>query len=183
MPFAHKSLAGCLQLSGYESTVHERVSIQCVPRAPDGNAAARLSGELSLHAYRRPYPGAEASAREHSCLHISHANGADAFHTGTRGSDAMFSTFGLLPSVHTMRPCPTLIHQALWNPPGGRSPTYSYVYPNLMINRYGAWMDTNVVQPTGAATCTVRFDWWLDPRLAGDADTVQQERILPVVTF
>ena len=49
-----------------------------------------------------------------------------------------------------------------------------FVFPNLMINRYGQWMDTNVVRPTGPTTCTVRFDWWLEPRLAGDAATVQQ---------
>jgi hypothetical protein len=50
------------------------------------------------------------------------------------------------------------------------------VFPNLMINRYGPWMDTNVVQPTSPTSCTVRFDWWLEPRLAGDSDTVRQVR-------
>lgn len=29
---------------------------------------------------------------------------------------------------------------------GGNS-VYAYLYPNLMINRYGPWMDTNIVMP------------------------------------
>ena len=57
---------------------------------------------------------------------------------------------------------------------GDRAPAYVFVFPNLMINRYGPWMDTNVVQPTSPTTCTVRFDWWLEPRLANDDDVVQQ---------
>ena len=26
---------------------------------------------------------------------------------------------------------------------------YAYLYPNMMINRYGPWMDTNIVVPKG----------------------------------
>ena len=29
----------------------------------------------------------------------------------------------------------------------GSSSVYAYLYPNMMINRYGPWMDTNVVIP------------------------------------
>lgn len=29
----------------------------------------------------------------------------------------------------------------------GKSSVYAYLYPNMMINRYGPWMDTNVVIP------------------------------------
>ena len=63
----------------------------------------------------------------------------------------------------------------------GRSPAYIFVYPNLMINRYGSWMDTNVVRPAGPATCSVRFDWWLDPGHANDADAVRQVRPQTVI--
>ena len=31
-----------------------------------------------------------------------------------------------------------------------------------MINRYGPWMDTNVVTPTGPNTCVVHFDYFLE---------------------
>lgn len=65
----------------------------------------------------------------------------------------------------------------------GRSPAYVFVYPNLMINRYGSWMDTNVVRPTGPATCTVRFDWWLDPRHVDNADTIRQVSPAYVAVF
>ena len=48
VPFAHKSLAAGLELGGYASTMHERVSIQRVAPASDGGA--RLSGVLSRYA-------------------------------------------------------------------------------------------------------------------------------------
>ncbi len=44
-------------------------------------------------------------------------------------------------------------------------------------------MDTNVVRPTGPATCTVRFDWWLDPRHVDNADTIRQVRPAYVAVF
>ena len=38
---------------------------------------------------------------------------------------------------------------------------YLFHYPNLCINRYGKWMDTNVVwpHPTNGQECFVDFDW------------------------
>ena len=49
---------------------------------------------------------------------------------------------------------------------GGAS--YVFLYPNFMINRYGPWMDTNLVVPTGPETCVVVFEYWLETeRLRG----------------
>jgi len=39
---------------------------------------------------------------------------------------------------------------------------YVYHYPNLMINRYGSWMDTNIVYPNGPDNCIVDFEWYYD---------------------
>merc|ERR1712216_811412 len=44
----------------------------------------------------------------------------------------------------------------------GDSALYAFVYPNLMINRYGPWMDTNVVTPIGPNTCVVHFDYFVE---------------------
>ena len=44
---------------------------------------------------------------------------------------------------------------------GGRS-HYAYVFPNLMLNRYGPWLDTNAVRPTGNNTCDVVYDYYLE---------------------
>ncbi len=44
-----------------------------------------------------------------------------------------------------------------------REALYVWIYPNLMINRYGPVMDTNVVTPTGPETCRVDFDWYFEP--------------------
>jgi choline monooxygenase len=64
---------------------------------------------------------------------------------------------------------------------------YIYQYPNLCINRYGKWMDTNIVWPIGPHECAVQFDWYVDPSIANDeslvekciedSDRVQQEDI------
>ena len=45
---------------------------------------------------------------------------------------------------------------------------YAFIYPNIMINRYGPWMDTNVVVPLSQERCRVDFDWWIDQDLAHD---------------
>lgn len=46
----------------------------------------------------------------------------------------------------------------------GASALYGFVYPNVMLNRYGAWLDTNTVYPTGPRTCVVVFDYFVDPQ-------------------
>ncbi len=68
----------------------------------------------------------------------------------------------------------------------GDGAIYAYVYPNLMLNRYGAALDTNVVIPRGPSRCTVLFDFWYDARVDATAieqsvaqtDVTQQEDIL-----
>ena len=42
-----------------------------------------------------------------------------------------------------------------------------FLYPNFMINRYGPWMDTNLVVPTGPETCVVVFEYWLETERLG----------------
>ncbi len=37
---------------------------------------------------------------------------------------------------------------------------YAWIYPNLMINRYGPMMDINRVTPLGPNRCRVDFDWY-----------------------
>jgi choline monooxygenase len=45
---------------------------------------------------------------------------------------------------------------------------YAFVHPNFMINRYGPWMDTNLVLPLGHDRCEVVMEYWLDPAAGGD---------------
>ncbi|KAH6837914.1 choline monooxygenase [Perilla frutescens var. hirtella] len=54
----------------------------------------------------------------------------------------------------------------------GRKAFYAFVYPNFMINRYGPWMDTNLVLPMGPWKCQVIFDYFLDGSLMGDSDFI-----------
>ena len=54
------------------------------------------------------------------------------------------------------------IEQAMWCCADGRGPTYAFVYPNIMINRYSMWTGTILVNPTGPSTCDVYMDYWVD---------------------
>ncbi len=45
---------------------------------------------------------------------------------------------------------------------------YAWVYPNLMLNRYGNMMDINVVVPLSTESCRVIFDWYAEPGLSED---------------
>ena len=65
---------------------------------------------------------------------------------------------------------------------------YIFQYPNIMINRYGKWMDTNIVWPLNENECVVDFVWSVDKSLLGDqakniqdslkqSDQVQQEDV------
>jgi choline monooxygenase len=45
---------------------------------------------------------------------------------------------------------------------------YAFCYPNLMINRYGPCLDTNLVLPVAPDRCRVVFDFWFAPERASD---------------
>ncbi|KAL7599602.1 hypothetical protein Lser_V15G26990 [Lactuca serriola] len=45
---------------------------------------------------------------------------------------------------------------------------YAFIYPNFMVNSYGAWMNTNLVLPLGPRRCKVIFDYFLDASLKDD---------------
>lgn len=64
----------------------------------------------------------------------------------------------------------------------GNAALYAYVFPNLMINRYGRCLDINLVRPTGPETCEVIFDWYFEDDRPGEpidraASVAQSERV------
>ncbi|MCA9797901.1 MAG: hypothetical protein KC910_39115, partial [Candidatus Eremiobacteraeota bacterium] len=50
----------------------------------------------------------------------------------------------------------------------GGGALYGWLYPNIMLNRYGPVLDVNVVYPTGPRTCRVLFDYWFTPDALAD---------------
>ncbi|KAL0302403.1 UNVERIFIED_CONTAM: Choline monooxygenase, chloroplastic [Sesamum angustifolium] len=56
----------------------------------------------------------------------------------------------------------------------GSKALYAFVYPNFMINRYGPWMDTNLVLPLGPQKCQVIFDYFLDVSLKDDSAFIEK---------
>jgi choline monooxygenase len=51
---------------------------------------------------------------------------------------------------------------------------YTLVYPNLLINRYGNWVDSFWVIPTGPTSCHITVDYWLAPE---DAAQISEETL------
>ncbi|KAG1363532.1 putative Choline monooxygenase, chloroplastic [Cocos nucifera] len=50
----------------------------------------------------------------------------------------------------------------------GSKAGYAFIYPNFMVNRYGPWLDTNLIIPLCFAKCQVIFDYFLDYSLLDD---------------
>jgi choline monooxygenase len=59
----------------------------------------------------------------------------------------------------------------------GSGALYAWIYPNLMLNRYGPVLDTNLVFPTGPETCRVIFDFFFDREAIADPETFIRESI------
>lgn len=51
---------------------------------------------------------------------------------------------------------------------------YLFHYPNLCVNRYGRWMDTNIVWPDGVDKCIVEFEWFVNKDFAGNSDYIDE---------
>jgi len=81
---------------------------------------------------------------------------------------------------HVIQSCGGLANQS--GRVGDRA-KYLWTHPNFCANRYGPWLDTNWVIPTGPNTCTVVFDYFHHgelpqadlAELLAASDKVQQE--------
>jgi choline monooxygenase len=57
----------------------------------------------------------------------------------------------------------------------GPGALYAWLYPNLMINRYGPMMDTNLVVPVAPDRCEVQYHYFVDPDVQNlDSDFVER---------
>ena len=61
----------------------------------------------------------------------------------------------------------------------GDGAIYAWLYPNLMINRYGPGMDTHAVIPNGVDRCEVIFDFFFPPDTDPDfiATSIEQSKL------
>jgi len=46
----------------------------------------------------------------------------------------------------------------------GQDVCYAFLHPNLMLNRYGCWLDTNTVLPVSPDKCIVVFDYYISTK-------------------
>lgn len=56
----------------------------------------------------------------------------------------------------------------------GSDAVYAFLFPNFMLNRYGPWLDTNLVIPLGVDRCLTVFDYYLEPEKARDLQFIQE---------
>ncbi|XP_022753452.1 choline monooxygenase, chloroplastic isoform X2 [Durio zibethinus] len=59
----------------------------------------------------------------------------------------------------------------------GSKALYAFIYPNFMINRYGPWMDTNLLIPLGPRKCLVVFDYFLEASLKEDKAFIERSLV------
>jgi len=56
----------------------------------------------------------------------------------------------------------------------GHGAVYAYVYPNIMFNRYGPWLDINVVTPLSETESMISIEWYVRKELSTDADFINE---------
>jgi choline monooxygenase len=56
----------------------------------------------------------------------------------------------------------------------GNRAIYTYIYPNIMFNRYGSWLDINVVIPHSEKECTILIEWFLCKNFIHDTDFIEK---------
>ncbi len=71
-----------------------------------------------------------------------------------------------LGDIYSMQSCPAKGSQRL-----GDLGRFLWIHPNFMINRYGPWMDTNLVLPVNEKSCLVIFDYFHVGGLAAEDET------------
>lgn len=58
---------------------------------------------------------------------------------------------------------------------------FAFIYPNLMINRYGPYMDTNLVEPIDERNCVVHMDYYYCPKSTTKDAEQQSEKDSEIV--
>ena len=59
----------------------------------------------------------------------------------------------------------------------GDGAIYAWIWPNLMVNRYGPVLDVNIVSPLAPDKCAVIFDWWFEDTEGAEAEEFIAEAI------
>lgn len=76
---------------------------------------------------------------------------------------------------HSVQSCVNKSELTSSNRVGSKPSTFTWIYPNLMLNRYGKWLDTNTVFPIDAERCQVVFDYYIEKDATDDVDHDLQE--------
>lgn len=170
VPVAHPGLAAELDLDSYSHELHEVLSLQrAAPTRPTGARAPQTAAAAASH----------SGSSEGTSGSSGGGGGSSDSGRSASGGSSGDATDAVPPS------CGPAVSQRL---DGGPPAMYAFVYPNLMLNRYGPLMDVNVVTPLAPACvdrCRVTFDWFAAPERAADpafvsaavaaSDVVQRE--------
>lgn len=137
------------------------------PLAEELAPLARQLGEFGMdglkHVLRRRYPiGCNWKVFCDNYLdggyHVAH------LHKGLAGQLAMDAYRTELFARFNVQSCPSAgdaqFHGRDFRERIGRGALYAWIHPNLMLNRYGSILDTNLAVPLGVDRCEVVFDYW-----------------------
>ena len=90
--------------------------------------------------------------------HVAH------LHRGLAGQLEMASYRTELHERFNVQSCPSAgdaqFHGRDFRARIGRGALYAWMHPNLMLNRYGAILDTNLAVPIDVDRCEIVFDYW-----------------------
>lgn len=170
VPFAHPALvADGVDMKKYETEIFgEYVSVQTV----NGGEFARFSAEDSA---AKADAAAKAVAIEEQKENRSRRSEAKRKKAMKRLSPTARRKAENAPRADDRAPSKRAPAAELTRL--GDSALYAFVYPNLMINRYGPWMDVNVVLPAGPNECVVLFDYFIRADAAGATDAFVNESL------
>ena len=60
----------------------------------------------------------------------------------------------------------------------GAGAYYIYLWPNVMLNRYGPWLDVNIVRPISPNQCRVDFHWYMDRSVAAELSAEELQKMV-----
>ena len=146
------------------------------PRRAGADAArgARRSRSRAARAARSSARCASSSAASTTCacnwkvFVDNYLDGGYHVNTSTRASRASSTTrqyrteIFAAPTSRSRRPSATPAARAATTSREriGEGALYAWIYPNLMLNRYGPILDIELVVPLGPDRCEVVFDYW-----------------------
>lgn len=105
------------------------------------------------------------------CYHCSHAHQDLASNI----DESNYATRILSPELSIQHAPPSSNGEDVARFGSDRAAVYAQWYPNVMFNRYGPWLDVDIIKPVDATSCIVQKAWYLETNYASSDATISRE--------